>query len=81
MDETAAEKLVSDYARIDFFEVQEIDIDIYLYLLRNAFIARMSETKEGREYLKNAARIRRTEPERDKLRERFGKKGAAENGE
>ncbi len=66
---------------ISIFEVEEIDLDIYLYLLRNAFIARMSETEKGREYLRNAWRIGQTSPERSRLRERFGRKEDGMNGE
>lgn len=70
-----------DYAGVSFYDVEEMDMDIYLYILRNAFIAKMNETKKGREYLQNAKRISCTEPERGKLREKFGKKEAAEDGE
>jgi hypothetical protein len=35
----------------------------------------MSQTEKGEEYLDNAWRIEQTTPDRDKLREKFGKEG------
>lgn len=50
-------------------------IDIYLFFMREAFIHENMQTKEGREYLDNCWRIEQTQPERQKLREKYGKKG------
>jgi hypothetical protein len=35
----------------------------------------MSQTEKGEEYLDNAWRIEQTKPDREKLREKFGKEG------
>ncbi len=70
---TRPEKLVMDYCHINIFEVQEMDIDIYLFFLREAMIFENSQTEEGREYLRNCWRIGQTKPERQKLREKYGK--------
>lgn len=51
-----------------------MDILCYLQLRRDAYIHSLQQTKEGREYLENAWRLEQTEPERDKLREKFGVK-------
>ena len=64
--------LVAEYANISIFDVQELDADDYLYLRREAFIYRLSQTEKGIEYLKNAWRLEQTEPDRPKLREKFG---------
>lgn len=64
-----------DYCRIDIYEVQEMEIDVYLFFLREAMIYENSQSEEGREYLKDCWRMEQTKPERNKLREKYGKKG------
>lgn len=56
-------------------EVEELDYIDYLIYRRDAFIWRMSQTKEGTEYLDKAYRLEQTEPDRESLREKFGKEG------
>ena len=51
-----------------------MDILCYLQLRRDAYIHSLQQTKEGLELLENAWRLEQTEPERDKLREKFGVK-------
>ena len=72
---TRPEKLVMDYCRINIYEVQEMEIDVYLFFLREAMIFENSRTDEGREYLRNCWRIEQTRPDRQKLREKYGKGG------
>ena len=67
---TRPEKLVMDYCHINIYEVQEMEIDIYLFFLR----------EEGRKYLKDCFRMEQTKPDREGLRERFGKKGGKSSG-
>lgn len=71
--ETKAEKMVMDYLNITIFDVQEMEIDLYLYFLREAYIYGLMLTKDGREYLDNCWRIEQTEPERKKIREKIRK--------
>ena len=49
-----------------------MDVVEYKFFLREAFIYNCSKTEEGIEYLKNAKRLEETEPERDKLRAKYG---------
>ena len=56
-------------------EVEELDYLDYLLFRRDAFINRMNQTEKGVEYLNNAYRLEQTEPDRDKLRKKFGKEG------
>lgn len=74
------EKLVMDYCRLSIWEVQDLDIDVYLYFMREAYIAALKRTKEGREYLVNCWRMTQTKPDRKMLREQFGKKEQGLNG-
>mgnify|MGYP007056968422 FL=1 len=57
-----------------------MEIDIYLFFLREAMIFENSKTEEGRKYLKDCFRMEQTKPDREGLRERFGKKGGKSSG-
>lgn len=72
---TRPEKLVMDYCHIDIYEVQEMEIDVYLFFMREAMIFENSKTDEGREYLRNCWRMEQTKPDREGLRKNFRKKG------
>ena len=76
--ETEGEHLVISYLGLSILEIQEMDIDDYLFYLREAYIYRMNQTKEGREYLANCWRMTQTKPDRKKLRKQM--KGGAING-
>ena len=47
----------------------------YLLIRRDAFIARLRQSESGQEYLDNAYRLTLTKPDRQALRENFGKGG------
>lgn len=68
-------KTVSEYTSLNFNEVQDLDYDEFLLILRDAFIYNCEKTKEGRAYLENAYLLEQTKPDRQTLRETFGKKG------
>lgn len=69
------EHIVAEYLRISVIEVGELNIVDYLAYRRDAFIYRMSQTEKGQEYLDNAYRLEQTKPDRETLREQFGKGG------
>ena len=73
---TVGEKLVADYTGLNFLEIEELPIDTYFLLLRDAFIYDRQKTEAGREYLENCWRLEQTEPDRNALRQKFGKEGA-----
>lgn len=64
---------MADYTGLNFHEIGQLDYGVYLLWLRDAFIHSLDSTEEGREYLRNAWRIEQTEPDRAKLRARFGR--------
>ena len=64
-----------DYCNINIYDVQEMEIDIYLFFLREAMIYENLKSEEGREYLKNCWRIEQTEPDKEGLRKKFKQKG------
>ena len=72
---TTWEHLVVEYTNLNILEVEELDYLDFLRYRRDAFIWKMSQTEKGEEYLDNAWRIEQTTPDRDKLREKFGKEG------
>ena len=66
-------KLVADYARLSFPEVEKLDYLTYLTWRRDAFIHKLSQTEKGQEYLDNAWRMEQTEPDRAALRKKLRK--------
>ncbi|MGI5959017.1 MAG: hypothetical protein ACOX60_06350 [Massiliimalia sp.] len=69
---TSQEKAVIDYTGLNLYEVLELDYFDFLALLRDAMIFNNMQTTEGQEYLENCWRMEQTEPDRKKLRARFG---------
>ena len=65
--------MVADYTGLNFLQIGSLDIITYYTWLRDAFIASMERTEAGREYLEDAWRTEQTEPDRKRLREKFGK--------
>lgn len=65
---------MADYAGISLPEVGALDYIQYLSWRRDAYIHRLEQTAEGREYLKNAWRMTQTKPDRAALRRKFGYK-------
>lgn len=72
---TTWEHLVAQYTGLNILQVEELDYLDYLMYRRDAFIYRMSQTEEGEEYLNNAWRLEQTKPDRESLRNKFGKEG------
>lgn len=72
---TQGEKLVIDYTGLNLWQVQELDLDLYLFFMREAFIHGMSQTEQGRKYLEDCWRISQTEPDRKAIREKFTRRG------
>ena len=66
-------RLVSEYTGLNFHQVGQLDYGLFLLWLRDAYIYMMNRTEEGRAYLDDAWRMEQTEPDREKLRTKFGK--------
>lgn len=71
---------MADYAGLSLPEVRELEYIQYLTWRRDAFIYRLSQTEEGREYLDNAWRMEQTVPDRAGLRRKLGKEAAPSGG-
>ena len=71
---------VSEYTGLNFNEVWARTYIVFLTLRRDAFIAWLSRTEAGTEYLDNAWRMEQTEPDRKALREKFGRKEVRADG-
>ena len=71
MTQTDDLHLIAEYTGMSFSELMKIDCITFKMLLRDAFINRMRQSEEGREYLENCWLIKQTEPDRAKLRRNF----------
>lgn len=71
---------MAEYCNIPLFQVYEMDIFTFWAILHDVVVYNRSQTKEGRTWLKNAWRIRQTEPETEKLRRKAGKGGKTKYG-
>lgn len=72
MTDTEDLKMVADYSRLSFSECLELDCYTYKALVRDAFIYKMKQSENGREYLQDCWLLQQTQPDRRKLREKFG---------
>lgn len=66
--------MVSKYTGLSIIEIQDLDIDVYLYYLRQAYIHYLNQTEEGRKYLEDCYFFVQTKPDRKALRNKFGHK-------
>jgi predicted RNA polymerase sigma factor len=65
--------LVAEYTGLNFLQIADLDYIQYLVWLRDAYIHKLSQTEEGREYLDNAWRMEQTKPDREALRKKLRK--------
>ena len=72
---TWGRRLVSEYSGLDFHQVGQLDYGTYLLWLRDAFIYKLSQTEDGREYLDDAWRLSQTKADRAALRQKLRKEG------
>ncbi len=61
-------KIVSDYTRLDFNAVEDMEIFGYYGYLHDAVVWNCSRSEAGKEYLEKAYNHSQKEPDRDKLR-------------
>ena len=69
--ETSDIKLVCDYTGLNFNEAIELDCFTFRTIFRDAFIDKLSQSEQGKEYLENCWIINQTEPDREKLRQKY----------
>lgn len=67
-------KLAADYSKLNFDELLNLDCISYKILVRDAFIYKLKQSEEGREYLEECWLLKQTSPDRNKLRNKFGNK-------
>lgn len=64
---------MSEHTGLSFAEIEELRIDIFMLLLRDAFIYKQSQTEAGRDYLEKCWILEQKDPDRTALREKFGR--------
>lgn len=60
--------MVAKWANMPITQVGELEYTAYLQYLRDAFIANMNQTEDGRKYLDDAWLLEQTEPDREASR-------------
>lgn len=65
--------MVYDYTGVDFLKQEEMKLLDFYKLLRDAFIYRYQQTKEGMEYLDECWIMEQKTADRSTLNELFGK--------
>ena len=65
-------KLLHDYTGLNFEHLLNLDCYTYRKLLINAFIDKMKQSNEGREYLEKAWYLQQTDMDVDKVRKIVG---------
>lgn len=66
-------KLASDYSKLNFDELFDLDCISYRIIVRDAFVYKLKQSEEGREYLEECWLLKQTTPDRHKLRQKFNK--------
>lgn len=69
--QTSDLKYVCDYTHLSMSDVLQIDCITFLILLRDAFIHKLSATKDGREWLEECWILKQTSPDRKRLHKKF----------
>lgn len=64
---TFYEHLVAEYARISIPEVQQLLLQDYLQLRKDAYIDKLSQSEKGQEYLRQCALYETQKPDRTLL--------------
>lgn len=65
-------KMVSDYTGLNFNECLELDVITFKMLIRDSLVDKLSQDKEGRDYLEQCWVLTQTTPDINKLRNQFG---------
>jgi len=64
---------VADYANISILEAEQLPLDLFLLYLRDGFIHYNRQFEAGRAYLEECWYLEQTEPDRNRLRDQYGK--------
>lgn len=63
-----------DHTGLNFLEIDELQLDEYLSLRRDAYIFMLSQTEEGRRHLEQCWIMDQTSPDRGALRDKHGRR-------
>ena len=74
---TADMKQVSEYTKLNFSQVEELNVFVFWRYLHDCIVWQGEQTETGREYLENAHIYEQTKPDRKALREIFSEKEEA----
>ncbi len=64
-------QLLASYTNMDFAQLYELDCVTYKILLRDAYVYKLSQTEDGKNYLDDCWTLQQTQPDIDNLRKQF----------
>ncbi len=67
-NQTATMKAMSDYTGVDFLRLDDLPYAVYMLYRHDAWVANMSQSEEGREFIKACARLQKTTADSDAIR-------------
>lgn len=67
--------MVIEYSNLSYNECLDLYVDEFYLMFKNAYIERLMSTEDGRKHLEDCKRYGITKHDKQRLSERFAKKG------
>ena len=64
-------KMVMDYSGLNIHQALELPCDMYRLIVKNATIDKLQQTEEGRKYLADCERMKKTTPDFKAIRSKM----------
>lgn len=64
-------KMVMDYSGLNIHQALELPCDMYRLVVKNATIEKLQQTEEGRKYLADCERMKKTTPDFKAIRNKM----------
>lgn len=65
-------RAVCEYSNLSFWECLELPLDMFLLMRKNYVLDKLSKTEEGRQYLEDCERYKKTDIDAEGLKRLFG---------
>ncbi len=67
--QTSTLKAMSDYTGMPFFNLEDLPYAVYMLYRHDSWVANMSQSDEGREFMKACLRLQKTEADSQAIQE------------